>query len=97
MLFTGHPRRATALAATRAAAVTLKALNTDHLYIRYRGEAGKTTGYYLPKTAEGEVRRGWRLGANCKHSCDDFPSSNKSAPSMPLASRNKRSFATGFS
>jgi hypothetical protein len=29
-----------------------------HLYISYRGENGKTTGYYLPKAAESEVRRG---------------------------------------
>ena len=29
-----------------------------HLYISYRGEAGKTTGYYVPKAAESEVRRG---------------------------------------
>ncbi|MGB9273938.1 MAG: DUF6788 family protein [Terrimicrobiaceae bacterium] len=29
-----------------------------HLYISYRGERGKTTGYYVPKAAESEVRRG---------------------------------------
>ena len=29
-----------------------------HLYISYRGESGKTTGYYVPKAAESEVRRG---------------------------------------
>ena len=29
-----------------------------HLYISYRGEGGKTTGYYVPKAAENEVRRG---------------------------------------
>jgi hypothetical protein len=29
-----------------------------HLYISYRGESGKTTGYYVPKAAECEVRRG---------------------------------------
>jgi hypothetical protein len=29
-----------------------------HLYISYRGESGKTTGYYVPKAAEGEVRQG---------------------------------------
>ncbi|MGA7904289.1 MAG: DUF6788 family protein, partial [Terrimicrobiaceae bacterium] len=28
-----------------------------HLYITYRGERGKTTGYYVPKAAESEVRR----------------------------------------
>ena len=29
-----------------------------HLYISYRGESGKTTGYYVPKAAENEMRRG---------------------------------------
>jgi Family of unknown function (DUF6788) len=29
-----------------------------HLYISYRGEGGKTSGYYVPKAAESEVRRG---------------------------------------
>jgi len=29
-----------------------------NLYISYRGENGKTTGYYVPKAAETEVRRG---------------------------------------
>jgi hypothetical protein len=29
-----------------------------HLYISYRVEAGKTTGYYVPRAAESEVRRG---------------------------------------
>ena len=26
--------------------------------VSYRGEAGKTSGYYVPKAAESEVRRG---------------------------------------
>jgi hypothetical protein len=48
-----------ALVATRAAAVTLKGpKHGPHLYISYRGERGKTTGYYVPKAAESEVRRG---------------------------------------
>ena len=29
-----------------------------HLYISYRGERGKTSGYYVPKAAESELRRG---------------------------------------
>ena len=34
-----------------------------HLYVSYRGDAGKTTGYYVPKAAHAEIRRGiecWR-------------------------------------
>ncbi len=67
-----------------------------HLYISYRGERGKTTGYYVPKAAESEVRRAWRPGANSKHCCGSFPRSTKSAPSKPFASKNRRTFATGF-
>jgi hypothetical protein len=29
-----------------------------HLYISYRGQSGRTTGYYVPKAAQDEVRRG---------------------------------------
>ena len=29
-----------------------------HLYISYRGPSGKTTGYYVPKAAESQIRRG---------------------------------------
>jgi hypothetical protein len=29
-----------------------------HLYVSYRGENGKTTGYYVPKTLENAMRRG---------------------------------------
>jgi hypothetical protein len=34
-----------------------------HLYVSYRGDAGKTTGYYVPKAAHDDIRRGiesWR-------------------------------------
>jgi hypothetical protein len=29
-----------------------------HLYMSYRGEHGKTTGYYVPKAAEENIREG---------------------------------------
>jgi hypothetical protein len=29
-----------------------------HLYMSYRGEHGKTTGYYVPKAAEASIREG---------------------------------------
>ena len=67
-LFTGRSRRPTALVATRGAAVTLKAPeHGPHLYVSYRGEGGKTSGYYVPKAAESEVRRGveaWQPAPN---------------------------------
>jgi len=29
-----------------------------HLYVSYRGEQGKTTGYYVPQAAAGAIREG---------------------------------------
>ena len=29
-----------------------------HLYVSYRGDAGKTTGYYVPKAAHAQIRAG---------------------------------------
>lgn len=29
-----------------------------HMYISYRGDAGKTTGYYVPQAAQEEIRAG---------------------------------------
>jgi hypothetical protein len=29
-----------------------------HLYISYRGETGKTTGYYVPHHAQAQIRQG---------------------------------------
>jgi hypothetical protein len=29
-----------------------------HLYVSFRGDAGKTTGYYVPKSAHASIRRG---------------------------------------
>ena len=35
-----------------------------HLYVSYRGDEGKTTGYYVPKAAQAAVREGvvaWQM------------------------------------
>jgi len=35
-----------------------------HLYVSYRGDAGKTTGYYVPKAAQSAIRDGivaWQM------------------------------------
>jgi hypothetical protein len=41
-----------------------------HLYVSYRGPAGKTTGYYVPEAAQAAVRKGiaaWsRVQANLR-------------------------------
>ena len=39
-----------------------------HLYVSYRGEAGKTTGYYVPKAASAAIRQGidtWQRLQRC--------------------------------
>ena len=39
-----------------------------HLYVSYRGDEGKTTGYYVPKAAQEDVRQGiasWRKLQQC--------------------------------
>ena len=74
-----------------------KAPSTGRTNISYRGKGGKTSGYYVPKAAESEVRRGVEARANSKHSCGSFPRSQRSAPSKLIASKNRRTFATGFS
>jgi hypothetical protein len=41
-----------------------------HLSISYRGAAGKTTGYYVPKAAEAQIREGveaWSELQTCLH------------------------------
>jgi hypothetical protein len=39
-----------------------------HLYVSYRGEAGRTTGYYIPQAAHEDIRQGieaWQRLQQC--------------------------------
>ena len=40
-----------------------------HLNISYRGQKGKTTGYYVPQGAEKATRKGWPLGKGSRSVC----------------------------
>ena len=60
-------------------------------------ERGKTSGYYVPKAAESEVRRGVEAWSQLQTLLRQLSALNKEAPSKPLASKNRRTFATGFS
>ena len=48
-----------------------------HLYISYRGEAGKTSGYFVPKAAESEVRRGVEAWSRLKTQLRQLSALNK--------------------
>ena len=46
-----------------------------HLYVSYRGEVGKTTGYYVPKAAHGAIRHGigaWQRLQRCLRELADL-------------------------
>ena len=96
--FTGRSRRATALVATRAAAVTLKAPSTDRTYTSATAErVERPPATMCPKPRRATCVAPWRPGANSKPSCGSSPCSTKSARLKPLASKNRCSFETGFS
>ncbi len=97
-LFTGRSRRPTALVAILVAAVTLKVPSTDRTYTSATaGRGEKPAAIMCRKPRRARCVAASRPGANSKHSCGTFPPSTKSAPSKPLASKNRRTFATGFS
>ena len=62
-------RKPTALADERAAIVrAVGPKHGPHLNVSYRGEKGKTTGYYVPKGAEDATREGvaaWQQMQQC--------------------------------
>jgi hypothetical protein len=48
-----------------------------HLYISYRGASGKTTGYYVPKAAEAQIRDGVAAWAKLQSLIDAMAALNK--------------------
>ena len=48
-----------------------------HLYVSYRGAAGKTTGYYVPKAAQAQIRRGVQAWADLQESLHKLAALNK--------------------
>jgi hypothetical protein len=66
------------------------------MYISYRGQSGKATGYYVPTAAESEVRRGLEAWIQLQTQLRQLSALNKSARLKPLVSKNRCTFATGF-
>ncbi len=48
-----------------------------NLYISYRGSTGKTTGYYVPKAAETQIRRGVEAWSQLQDRLRTLAASNK--------------------
>ena len=48
-----------------------------HLYISYRGETGKTTGYYVPHHAEAQIRKGVDAWTQLQHCLRELAALNK--------------------
>jgi len=62
-----------------------------HLYVSYRGPAGKTTGYYVPEAAHGAVRSGiqaWRRIQECLRELS-FANKERLLPSKSKARARK--------
>ena len=89
-LFTGRSRRATALVATRAAAVTTKAPSTGPTYTSATaGRVERLPAIMCLKLPRARCVAAWRPGSNCKLSCGSSPRSTKSARLKLLASKNR--------
>ena|ERR1700682_5838536 len=67
-----------------------------HLYISYRGSSGKTTGYYVPKNIQTEVRQGVQAWGQLQENLRQMAQLNKDRL-LPEGARKKRHFATGSS
>jgi hypothetical protein len=48
-----------------------------HMYVSYRGETGKTTGYYVPKAAHDDIRHGIEAWQSLKETLRELADLNK--------------------
>jgi hypothetical protein len=64
-----------------------------HLYVSYRGPAGKTTGYYVPEASHATVRKGIEAWGRVQTRLRQLGIANKEKliPSKPRARTQKRS------
>ena len=67
-----------------------------HLYVSYQGEKGKTTGYYVPKAIQAEVRASIDAWGQLQDRLRRLAQTNRERL-MVMASRKKQTFATGSS
>jgi len=63
-----------------------------HLYVSYRGPAGKTTGYYVPEAAQAAVRSGVEAWKRIQTCLRELSAANKERliPSKPRPRTRKR-------
>lgn len=67
-----------------------------HLYVSYRGDKGKTTGYYVPKGIQTKVRASIEAWGQLQERLRRIVQLNRER-FIPKAARKKRTFATGSS
>ena len=67
-----------------------------HLYVSYRGDKGKTTGYYVPKALQPEVRAGIESWSQLQDQLRRLAQLNRERL-MAATRQKKRTFATGSS
>jgi len=67
-----------------------------HLYISYRGDKGKTTGYYVPTLIHAEVRDGVNAWSTLQNLLRQLAQLNKERL-LETGRRKKAAFATGSS
>ena len=67
-----------------------------HLYVSYRGDQGKTTGYYVPKAIQAEVRASIEAWSQLQDRLRRLARLNKE-PLTATTRRKKRTFATSSS
>jgi len=65
-----------------------------HLYVSYRGHKGKTTGYYVPKAIQAEVRESIEAWGRLQDQLRRLAELNKERL-LATSHRKKRTFATG--
>jgi len=65
-----------------------------HLYVSYRGDKGKTTGYYVPKLIQAQVRDGVTAWSTLQDLLRQLARLNKERL-LETGRRKKAAFATG--
>jgi hypothetical protein len=65
-----------------------------HLYVSYCGRSGKTTGYYVPKARQSQIRQGVQAWNRLQKNLRRLALLNKRAI---IPDRKKKTFATGSS
>jgi hypothetical protein len=61
-----------------------------HLYVSYRGPAGKTTGYYVPQAIQTSVREGVRAWTRIQECLRELSHANKEHLIPPKSGRKDR-------